>query len=367
MSAAADVTASLNWTASTDAAVTGYDIYYGSASHQYTNVISVGPVTTAVITGLAQNTIYFFAAKSHDDAGNESDFSNEAAFVGTTITPDGGLRLKTVPKNFTSDPLAFSLSTDAPAGVIINPTNGIVSWIPGRTNASTTNYFTVIVTDTVNPAMSFSETLLVNISDYLEFQLGAAVVSAGQTNSLPLTISSSSGVTNVQITFAWPANNLINPAITFAPPVISGSLENQNNQLVIQLQTAADQPLTGTNQVAQLNFQAAPGQTSGIFSIPTATASGNAADGSTYNNVVGLAGKVIVVGYDPLLRPQVDANLTRSLTLFANPGSYELQYATSLVAPVTWTPLMTCQQTNIEQTMPLDSAEPVIFYRLQQL
>jgi hypothetical protein len=37
------------------------------------------------------------------------------------------------------------------------------------------------------------------------------------------------------------------------------------------------------------------------------------------------------------------------------------------VPPVTWTPLTTYEQTTVAQTVSLDSSEPVIFYRLQQL
>jgi len=366
LSTFASVSANLIWTASSDPNVAGYNIYYGSTSHQYTNMVSVGAVTNAVITGLVENTTYFFAAKACNSAGNQSDFSNEAAFVGRTATPNGPLVLKTLPENLTGDPLVFSLGAGSPAGATINPTNGIIYWKPGRAYASTTNYLTVNVTDTVNPALSTSETMVVVISDYLDFQLGTAAVSAGQPNNLPLAVASSSTVTNVQITLNWPAS-LLNPTLTFVPPIIAGSLQYQNNQLVIQLQTAANQPLTGTNQVAQVNFQTAAGQPSSvILSIPATSASGNTADGDTYANVLVEPGQVVVVGTQPILSPQSDPVLGRTLSLFANPGTYELQYATAFTTPMNWTTLMTYQQTNVAQTISLDSANPVVFYRLQQ-
>ena len=366
-SAAAAVSASLTWTASPASIVTGYNIYYGGASHQYTNVVSVANVTSATIPGLLENTTYFFAAKAHDSAGNESDFSNEAAFAGITTTPDAGLRLKTLPKNFTGNPLTFSLVAGAPAGATINPTNGIVSWTPDRASASTTNYITVLATDTVNPALSTYETLLIMVTDFLEFHVGTAAVPAGQTGSLPLTVAASSSVTNVILTVGWQQNHLLNPTLTFLSPVVAGSIQNQGDTLAIQLQTAAGQPLTGTNQVARLNFQAASGQASTIFSLPVLSATGNKADSSAYANVTALAGEVVVVGSHPLLRPQADAGHGRTLTLFANTGAYQLQYATSLTSPINWTPLTTYQQTNVQQSVSLDSTNPVIFYRLQQL
>ena len=62
--ALAAVSASLTWIASSDPSVTGYDIYYGGTSQQFTNQVSVGAVTTTVISGLTANTAYFFAAKA---------------------------------------------------------------------------------------------------------------------------------------------------------------------------------------------------------------------------------------------------------------------------------------------------------------
>ena len=364
---AAAVNVNLFWTASPDDTVTGYNIYYGGDSHQYTTSFCVGNVTNAVITELLENTTYFFAAKAHNSNGDESEYSNEAAFAGFTAAPDSNLRLNTLPKNFTGNPLLFSLDASAPDGATINPTNGIVFWRPGRAYTSTTNYINVIITDTVNPALSLSETLLVVVGDYLEFQVGTVAVSAAQAGSLPLTVASSSSVTNLQITLDWPETSLPNPTLTFVAPIISGSLETQNGQLVIQLQTAEDQPLTGSNQVAQVNFESMSGQPTTAFKISAASGTGNTADGATYANVTVQAGEVVVVGDNPLLRPQSDVGQGRALTLFANPGNYELQYTTSLAAPVTWTPLMDYQQNSVAQTVSLDSDEPVIFYRLQQL
>ena len=118
--------------------------------------------------------------------------------------------------------------------------------------------------------------------------------------------------------------------------------------------------------MAQITFQSAPGQPSTILSIPATAAFGSTADGAAYANVVTQPGEVVVVGAQPLLRPQSDPVLGRTISLYANPGTYELQYATSLTQPVTWTPLTTYQQTNVVQTVSLDSANPFIFYRLQQ-
>jgi hypothetical protein len=66
----------LNWTQLSDP-VTGYKIYYGSTSGNYTQSIDVGNVINYTIGNLASGSTYYIAATSHDAAGNESGFSNE--------------------------------------------------------------------------------------------------------------------------------------------------------------------------------------------------------------------------------------------------------------------------------------------------
>ena len=78
-SALAITSVNLAWTPSASTNITGYTIYYGGASHTYTNSIAVGSATNATISGLADGVTYYFAATAVDDAGLESDYSNETS------------------------------------------------------------------------------------------------------------------------------------------------------------------------------------------------------------------------------------------------------------------------------------------------
>lgn len=69
----------LGWDKSPEANITGYRIHYGVASRTYTHTVNVGNTTNAIISGLADGVIYYFAATSLDSYGLESDYSNEAA------------------------------------------------------------------------------------------------------------------------------------------------------------------------------------------------------------------------------------------------------------------------------------------------
>lgn len=75
-------TATLAWDAVTDASLSGYRVYYGTAPGTYLQSLgqglNVGNVTTYTVTGLSSGRRYYFAATAYDTAGNESDFSNEA-------------------------------------------------------------------------------------------------------------------------------------------------------------------------------------------------------------------------------------------------------------------------------------------------
>jgi hypothetical protein len=68
--------------------IAGYKVYRGGMSRSYTNMVSVGNVTTATIGGLVQGLTYFFAVTAYDTAGLESDYSEEISF---TVTGTGTL------------------------------------------------------------------------------------------------------------------------------------------------------------------------------------------------------------------------------------------------------------------------------------
>jgi hypothetical protein len=76
---AADV--SLSWQFSSSTNVTGYNLYYGTVSGNYTGKIRVGNVTTTTISNLNCGTTYYFSATAVDSSGNESGFSNETRFL----------------------------------------------------------------------------------------------------------------------------------------------------------------------------------------------------------------------------------------------------------------------------------------------
>ena len=56
----------------------GYKIYYGTSPGTYDSAIDVADVATYTITDLSPAT-YYFVVTAYDEAGNESNYSNEVS------------------------------------------------------------------------------------------------------------------------------------------------------------------------------------------------------------------------------------------------------------------------------------------------
>jgi hypothetical protein len=119
--------APLVWNPSVRTNVAGYKIYYGVESQTYTNSVDVGNVTNAIITGLSGNTTYYFAATSYDAFGDESGFSNEAAFA--------PIAFALTSTSYVNGQFAVNVSGVTNQCVVQASTN-FVNWVSLQTNAA---------------------------------------------------------------------------------------------------------------------------------------------------------------------------------------------------------------------------------------
>lgn len=81
----AQQTATLGWDAEPPGTVSGYYLYYGSASGVYTNKLDVGTNIMATVSNLMAGNNYFFAVSSHDADGLESVLSSEVSLTTTNL------------------------------------------------------------------------------------------------------------------------------------------------------------------------------------------------------------------------------------------------------------------------------------------
>lgn len=86
LSARATQSVMLTWDPSPDPTVMGYNVYYGTASGGYTNIVSAGSALAITIPNIREGITYYFAVTAFDLLGQESLFSNEVSYTGVVPT-----------------------------------------------------------------------------------------------------------------------------------------------------------------------------------------------------------------------------------------------------------------------------------------
>lgn len=124
---AATASVTLAWDASPNAEVVGYKIYYGTSSHDYTEVVTVGQVTSVTIAQLNPGTTYYFAATTFDAAGNESAFSGETFYT----VPAAAFLAKPVRS---AGRFSFTVSGTAGAKYVVQASTNLIDWELVQTN-----------------------------------------------------------------------------------------------------------------------------------------------------------------------------------------------------------------------------------------
>ncbi|HXC36260.1 MAG TPA: fibronectin type III domain-containing protein [Candidatus Acidoferrales bacterium] len=118
----------LSWTPSVSPDIVGYNIYYGAASGDYTNEISVGNTTNVTVSGLLNSTTYYFAARAINSQGIESAYSVQTSYiVPSAAALIGNLVVLSNTVSITVKGLPGSL-------YVIQASTDLVNWISLETN-----------------------------------------------------------------------------------------------------------------------------------------------------------------------------------------------------------------------------------------
>jgi Bacterial Ig domain/Fibronectin type III domain len=105
----------LAWNTSPSPEAIGYQLYYGTASGQYSVSVDTSTATSAVLSGLQVGQTYYFAALAYDAVGDQSPFSNEVKYTvpaGDTTLPMVSI---TAPLNGDSVPRKSTVTISATA------------------------------------------------------------------------------------------------------------------------------------------------------------------------------------------------------------------------------------------------------------
>ena len=210
---------SLGWSPSPDPAVVGYNLYSGAASQTYTNLVSVGNVTNAMMGSLVPGTAYYFSTRARDAQGNESPFSNEISYtvpMSASSTPTNtpptisSIPNQSINANSATPPLSFIVSDaeTAAANLAVSASSSNPALVPSSGLMLTNNgtNWTVRITPAVGQVGTALIALTVcdpSLCTTTTFQLTvnplpAIVLSAplnGTSFTAPATVSLSANVT----------------------------------------------------------------------------------------------------------------------------------------------------------------------------
>ena len=79
----------LAWDASPSPDVSTYVIHQGTEPGVYTSAITIGNVTTGIVSNLTSGEMYYFVVSCKDIEGLSSGYSNEVFTDGETVIPNG--------------------------------------------------------------------------------------------------------------------------------------------------------------------------------------------------------------------------------------------------------------------------------------
>jgi hypothetical protein len=230
-------------------------------------------LTASTFNG-APNTTYSFYSRAVDAAGNR-EAAHSLADASTVTTSGQNLApvitaipnqtvtegsiftiLPTASNDSPLESLTWSLQPGYPAGALLSPSNGRVTWPTSLGQGGTTNKFTLIVTDSGTPSMSATQSFNVivakqNIAPVIGAVTQPVVVEQGSSLSLQLTASDA----NVGDALTWqlqsgaPAGVALSPGglLTWTPTAA------QNNTAAVIQVTVTDNgvpPLSATASIA---------------------------------------------------------------------------------------------------------------------
>jgi len=337
LSAVASQSVVLTWSPSIDTNVAGYKIYFGVASQTYTNSVAVGDVTNTTITGLADNTTYFFAATTYDSTGAESGFSNEASYQ------TGGTNVNVVSTNSapaTNTPPALNalgnLQINENAGTQVVNLSGIGLGTGNQLAVTAVSSNPALIP---NPAVNYTSP---NATGTLTF---APAVNANGTATITVTANNGQAQSNVVTrTFTVTVNAVNQPPTlnplnninlvmnsgsqTVALSGITSGAANENQTLkvtaVSSTQTLIPNPTinyTSPNSSGTLTFKSA------VNAAGTATITVTVNDGGKSNNIVTQTFTVTIVKTASVAKPVIMNQLTNHVAVSGQATTFAVTVA----------------------------------------
>jgi RHS repeat-associated protein len=349
----------LQWSGQDDAGGSGtanYDIYV-STNGNPSGLWIAGPHASSApfVGGLGQT--YAFYSVARDGVGHKeppptaSDahtmvVADAPVLVGVSnisILPGQPLNITNLVQGTPVGSFVFTLGSGTPPGVTINPTNGVLRWTPDCANSSTTNLLTVWVTDSGRTNIADAVNFTVRVRECVRPSLGQQILLAGTSGRVPINLVSSVALTNLEMTLVTAPGRLTDFAIESLVPELCTNtvVPLGEGQYRLELVACPGTFLSGTQQVAWLHFAAVTNQSSAFVGLAFTDLAGHQADGNSVANFAPQAGRVVVIGEEPLLECVRATNGQPALILYGKlAAGYAVESATNLTVSA-WQPVLT--------------------------
>src|SRR5262245_24484518 len=211
-------TINIAWDPVSDPDLSGYRVYYGSASRTYAQSVDVGNVTSTTISGLADCTTWFLAVKAYNSSGTESTtYSNEvsgwARPTVATVTPSAAEQGRALALTITGTNFQNGATVEfANTGIVVN-----------SVTVSSCTQLTANVTVGNSVAAGATDVDVMNSDRTFGRLVGGFTVQATVAPSVS-SISPTDGATGVSPT--------VKPTVTFSEAMLASSVTATNVKLL---------------------------------------------------------------------------------------------------------------------------------------
>ncbi|MBK7998771.1 MAG: metallophosphoesterase, partial [Verrucomicrobia bacterium] len=268
--------------------------------------------------------------------------------------------------------LLYTLEAGAPTNATINPTNGVIRWRPNRAQGPSTNVITARVSDGDHPSVNTSVSFTVVVKDFVELTIGQGILQTGETNVAPIQLFSSTPIVDAQFQINFDATRLTNLSVVeLAPERARVSLQlTAPDTAKLSIVSEPGVSLQGTQQLAQLQFEAIAGVTSAFVPLHASLETGTRAEAGLEPTLLANDGRAVVIGTQPLLEPTFTSPTVRQMMLYGRRGTtYTVEASTNIANPLAWRARGTlpgATMTNLFRVLPLPATPaPPVYYRIR--